>query len=143
MLGGMSDEPIQVTTTVNAPLQRVWDAFNTPEDIMAWNHASEDWHCPASRNDLRVGGSFASTMAARDGSLAFEFGGEYTQVRPHEFIEYRIADGRMVCVTFERLSDTQTRVTERFDAEGTHPRDMQQTGWQAILDNFKRHAEQR
>ena len=142
MLGNMSNDPIQVTTTINAPLQRVWDTFNTPEDIMAWNHASDDWHCPASRNDLRVGGTFASTMAAKDGSMEFEFGGEYTQVRPQEFIEYRIGDGRMVSVTFERLSDHETRVTEHFDAEGTHPREMQQAGWQAILENFKRHAEQ-
>lgn len=142
MLSVMTTEPIQITTVVNAPLERAWQAFTTPQDIMAWNHASDDWHCPASRNDPRVGGTFASTMAARDGSMEFEFGGEYTKVRPLEFMEYRMGDGRMVSVTFERLSGTQTRVTEAFDAEGTHPREMQQAGWQAILDNFKRHAEQ-
>ncbi|MBN3490111.1 hypothetical protein JV173_01150 [Acholeplasma equirhinis] len=42
---------------VNKPVHMVWDAFNLPKHIMNWNHASDTWHCPAAKNDLRVGGS--------------------------------------------------------------------------------------
>jgi uncharacterized protein YndB with AHSA1/START domain len=34
-----------------------------------------------------------------------------------------------------------TRIEEEFEAEGQHPEEMQRTGWQAILDNFKNYAE--
>lgn len=137
----MNREQIQVSAVVNAPLERVWDAFTTPADIMTWNHASDDWHCPAATNDLRVGGTFTSQMAARDGSVSFEFSGEYTQVTPHQSYTYRMPDGRMAEVTFWRVSENQTLVAERFDPEQTHPAEMQQAGWQAILNNFKAHAE--
>jgi len=32
-------------------------------------------------------------------------------------------------------------VVESFEAESTNPVEMQKTGWQAILDNFKKHVE--
>ena len=35
---------ITVETAVKAPLERVWQAWNNPEDIKRWNAASADWH---------------------------------------------------------------------------------------------------
>ena len=37
---------IAIEVTVRAPLARVWSVWTTPDDIMAWNAASDDWHCP-------------------------------------------------------------------------------------------------
>ena len=71
---------ISVTVTVEQPVERVWAAYTTPEDIVRWNFASDDWHTPSSRVDLRVGGSFSSRMEAKDGSAGFDFEGVYTQV---------------------------------------------------------------
>ena len=107
---------------------------------MEWNHASDDWHCPAATNDLTVGGTFSSTMSANDGSVSFDFEGTYTDIVEHERIEYSLADDRHISVTFEEEGDT-IRVTEVFDAEGENPVEMQQAGWQAILDNFRDYSE--
>jgi hypothetical protein len=49
-------------------------------------------------------------------------------------------DGRKVLVTFA-AEGSGTLVTETFDPEDMNPLEMQRAGWQAILDNYKRHTE--
>src|SRR5215471_9717170 len=131
---------ITVESTVNAPAEKVWEYFTKPEHVTHWNHASDDWHSPRGENDLRVGGKFVYRMEAKDGSFGFDFGGTYDAVTPNKYLEYTIGDGRKVQVNFSANENT-TKVSESFEAENTHPIDMQKTGWQAILDNFKKYAE--
>ena len=131
---------ITVETLAHADLETVWSAYNTPEDITRWNTASDDWHSPRSHVDLREGGSFSTRMEARDGSMGFDFEGTYTRVLPQQRIEYRMADGREVSVDFEEVADG-VRVRTVFDAESENSAEMQQQGWQAILDNFGRYAQ--
>ncbi|MET0463155.1 MAG: SRPBCC family protein [Chitinophagaceae bacterium] len=131
---------ITVETVVNAPVAKVWESWNQPEHIMNWCAASADWHAPAATNDLREGGSFSTTMAAKDGSFSFDFGGIYDVVKHHSLIEYTMGDGRKTEIVFTADGDT-TRVVETFQAETQHSLDMQRQGWQAILDNFKKYTE--
>lgn len=131
---------ITVTTLVEAPIEHVWECWTNPDHIMEWNHASDDWHCPAATNDLTIGGTFSSTMSANDGSVSFDFEGTYTDIVENERIEYSLADDRHISVTFEEEGD-KIRVTEVFDAENENPVEMQQAGWQAILDNFRDYTE--
>ena len=131
---------ITVDRIVNAPLDRVWNAWNTPADITQWNAAQDDWHTTRSTVDLREGGTFTARMEARDGSAGFDFEGTYTRVVPRQRIEYRMSDGREVTVEFvERAGGVQ--VTETFDAETEKSVELQRSGWQAILDNFARYTE--
>jgi len=109
---------------------------------MLWNHASDDWHCPAASNDLRVGGRFVYTMAARDGSVSFDFEGTYDDVVLHARIAYTMPDGRRVVTTFTPAGGG-THVRTDFDAETLHSEELQRQGWQSILDNFRRLAESR
>jgi uncharacterized protein YndB with AHSA1/START domain len=44
---------ITVETTAAAPIDQVWRAYTTPEDIKQWNAASADWHTTAATVDLR------------------------------------------------------------------------------------------
>lgn len=131
---------ITVSTTISAPLDKVWQSWVLPDQITGWNAASDDWHCPSATNGLRVGGSFCYKMAARDGSFSFAFEGTYTEVIAHEKIAYKILDSRDVEITFIETSDGII-VTESFEAESTHSVEMQQSGWQAILERFKKHVE--
>jgi uncharacterized protein YndB with AHSA1/START domain len=131
---------ITVETAVNASIEKVWKRWITPSDIIKWNSPSHDWHTTRAENDLRPGGRFVSHMAARDGSMSFDFGGTYDEVKPYESISYTIDDGRKVKVTFNNIAN-QINVVESFEAESLHPVEMQQGGWQAILDNFKKYAE--
>ena len=130
---------ITVETVVHAPIDAVWRAWTTPADIVQWNAASDDWHTTTATVDLRAGGEFSSRMKAKDGSVGFDFAGTYTKVEPHKLIESTFGD-RTMQVEFETAADGVI-VRETFDAETTHPEEMQRAGWQAILDNFKRHVE--
>lgn len=130
---------ITVETTVDAPIEMVWRAYNNPEDIMQWNAASDDWHTTSATVDLRVGGVFSSRMEAKDGSTGFDFEGTYTKIMPQELIEYDFGD-RQAQITFNESSEGVV-VRVKFDPENEFPIEYQQSGWQSILDNFKRHVE--
>jgi uncharacterized protein YndB with AHSA1/START domain len=129
---------IVVSTLVAAPIQEVWRAYTTPEDIKRWNAASPDWHTTAASVDLRPGGRFCSRMEAKDGSFGFDFEGEYTKVVPHQLIEYSFG-GRTAVVEFVDGAGG-VAVTVSFDGETTHSEEQQRTGWQAILDSFAHHV---
>jgi uncharacterized protein YndB with AHSA1/START domain len=131
---------ITVEATINAPIEKVWEIWSKPEHITKWCQASEDWHAPYADNDLRVDGKFKTTMAAKDGSFSFDFGGVYTDVKQNSLIAYKMEDGREVSITFIPEGDT-TKVIETFDPETINPIEMQRGGWQAILDNFKKYTE--
>lgn len=136
------DNPTKITveTTVNAPVEKVWECWTNPEHITKWNFASDDWHSPSAENDLRVGGKFSSRMEAKDGSFGFDFAGVYDEVENHKLIAYSLGDERKVRVTFDG-NGASTKVVETFDAEDTNSVEMQRNGWQAILDNFRKYAE--
>lgn len=138
----MNQATITVQTIVNAPVEEVWESWTKPEHIVKWAFASDDWEAPAALNDVRVGGRFKITMAAKDKSASFDFTGVYTNVKDHERIEYDIDDGRQVKVEFEKLPDG-VQVTETFEPEKENPEEMQRSGWQAILNNFKKYVESR
>ncbi len=133
---------ITVETTVNKDLQTVWDKWTGPKHITKWNFASDDWESPSATNDLRVGGNFTARMAAKDGSAGFDFGGTYTEVTSLKSIAYTMGreDGRKVSVIFTEEPDG-VHISETFDLENENPEEMQRSGWQAILNNFKKYVE--
>jgi uncharacterized protein YndB with AHSA1/START domain len=131
---------ITVETTVSAPRSQVWKAYSSPEDIVQWNAASDDWHTTRSTVDLRPGGKFCSRMEAKDGSFGFDFEGAYTRVVPESLIEYSFGD-RKATVEFVEATPGEVTVRVTFDAETTHSEEQQRTGWQAILDRFRAHVE--
>ncbi|RZJ67799.1 MAG: polyketide cyclase [Flavobacterium sp.] len=133
-------EKITVKATVNAPIEKVWSYWNDANHVMNWNSPSDDWHAPKASNDVREGGSFSYTMAAKDGSMSFDFAGDYTEVEENHLISYAMADGRKVKNVFDAKGDS-VDVTVTFDAENQNPIEMQRGGWQAILDNFKKYVE--
>jgi uncharacterized protein YndB with AHSA1/START domain len=131
---------ITVKTIVAAPIEELWKIWTSPEHIVKWNNASDEWHTPAAENDLREGGKFVYRMEAKDGSSGFEFSGVYEKVVPNSIIVYLLEDKRRVSVTFEQ-DDKGVLVTETFTPEQLNSVDMQQAGWQSILDNFKKYSE--
>ncbi|HNR08941.1 MAG TPA: SRPBCC family protein [Saprospiraceae bacterium] len=131
---------LTIVAGIQAPVEKVWACWTEPRHIIKWNAASPDWQCPYAENDLRPGGKFMSRMEAKDGSYGFDFAGEYTRVDPLRLIEYTLGDGRKVQTTFVS-SGGETRIISHFEAENSNSLEMQQQGWQAILNNFKKHAE--
>jgi uncharacterized protein YndB with AHSA1/START domain len=130
---------ITVEALIKAPVAKVWDAYTTPEDIVQWNAASDDWHTTKSTVDLREGGGFSSRMEAKDGSFGFDFAGTYTKVVPQQLIEYVFGDRAGAVEFMEGANGVTVRVT--FDAETENPVDLQRDGWQSILNKFAQHVE--
>ena len=131
---------ITVKATVNVPVTKAWKVYTTPKDIMQWNNASEDWHTPSAKNDLKKGGKFVYRMEAKNKSTGFDFGGTFGEIKANKLIEYTITGGRKVRILFANKKN-RTKVTVSFEAEQTNPLKLQRKGWQSILDNFKKYAQ--
>ena len=131
---------ITVETTIDLPKENVWEMWTNPEHITQWNFAADTWHCPSATNDLKPGGKFSWRMESKDGSMGFDYSGVYKEVKPIDQIHWILYDGRKVSIEFSNL-DGKTNVTETFEAEDMNSIDQQKAGWQAILNNFKKHAE--
>ncbi len=137
----MAHEKIQIEAVISASLSKVWSRWTTPEHITKWNFAVPEWCCPKATNDLKPGGKYFARMEARDGSFGFDFEAIYDEVIEQKKLVYSLADGRKVSTSFEQTGDA-TKVTTIFDAENQNPIEMQKSGWQSILNNFKIYTEQ-
>lgn len=131
---------ISIETQVNASLTKVWDSWVTPEHIVKWNFAIDDWHCPKAEIDLIAGGNFSYRMEAKDGSVGFDYNGAFSKIISHEFISVTLEDARMVTVNFEKNIEG-VKVIQTFDAEDENSAEQQKQGWQNILNNFKNYVE--
>lgn len=136
----MSFEKINIEVSIQEDLGKIWHYYTDPEHVKMWNYASEDWYCPTAMNNLYVGGRFNYRMSSTDDQMGFDFEGEYLEIVLHEKIRYKMNDAREVCVVFKSLGE-RVQVAIEFDAERENPLDMQKSGWQAILNNFKKYAE--
>lgn len=133
-------ERLRIEALVAAPVKVAWQRWITPDDIIQWNFASPDWCCPAASVEPRQGGRYSARMEARDGRLGFDFEGIFEVFEAPRHLALRMADGRLAETRFTPEGDA-TRVVTEFDAEDQNDPEMQRQGWQAILDNFKTHAE--
>ena len=131
---------ITVESIIEAPIDMVWDFWTKPEHVMHWNFASNDWHCPKANSDFNVGGEFHYIMAAKDGSVEFDFCGTFTKIIDKTFIEIFLEDGRELNIQFES-EGSSTKIIETFEPEEVNSIELQKQGWQAILNNFKLYVE--
>ncbi len=131
---------ITVESIIEAPIDMVWDFWTKPEHVMHWNFASNDWHCPRANSDFNIGGEFHYIMAAKDGSVEFDFCGTFTKIIDKTFIEIFLEDGRELNIQFES-EGSSTKIIETFEPEEVNSMELQKQGWQAILDNFKSYTE--
>ncbi len=135
----MTNNKIIIRTTVSADKQKTWDYYTQPAHITKWNFADPGWHCPTASNDMKVGGQYKARMEAKDGSFGFDFEAVYTEVNSGNNFTYEF-DGRYATIVFKE-ADGHTEVIIKFDPETENSIELQQNGWQAILDNFKKYVE--
>jgi uncharacterized protein YndB with AHSA1/START domain len=138
--------PITINTVINAPIEKVWECWTKPEHITKWAFASDDWEAPHAENDVRTGGAFKTRMQEKGTTNGFDFNGIYTNVEEFRTIEYDMEKGpqeeknRHVKAVFETTPEG-VKVTQTFDPENENPEEMQRSGWQSILNNFKKYVE--
>ncbi len=132
---------IIVEVTVDASIEKVWDYWTNPEHITKWAFADDSWEAPHAENDLKNGGKFLTKMSAKDGSSGFDFTGVYTNVVPLEKIDYTLDDGRTVSIDFQKIDDNSVKIVEEFEMENENTEELQRSGWQAFMNNFKKYTE--
>ena len=130
---------ITVQTEINAPIEKVWKLWNTPEDIMQWNNMSAEWHTPKVDNDVHAGGKFLFVMGLKNGSFSFDFKETYDKVEVNKLITYTLDDGRKTIIIF--TGNDPVKLMETFEPEKMQPVDMQRDFCQAIIDGFKKYVE--
>lgn len=133
-------EKIIISAEISAPLSVVWDAWTMPQHIIHWNYAADDWHCPQAVSDFQEGGKFSYRMAARDESFAFDFWGTFMLIESNKKLEITLGDGRSWEVEFSEI-ENGVLLTEPFQPELENPIEIQELGWNMILQNFKKYAE--
>lgn len=131
---------ITIETLVHAPINLVWDTWNSPNHVVHWNHASDDWHSPKAENNFVVGGKFVYRMEAKDNSFGFDFSGTYEEIVDKKRVVTRLDDNRLVKTEFYVENDS-VRIVETFEAEDQNSIELQRVGWSAILNNYKLYTE--
>lgn len=131
---------ITIETLVHAPINLVWDTWNSPNHVVHWNHASDDWHSPKAENNFVVGGKFVYRMEAKDNSFGFDFSGTYEEIVDKKRVVTRLDDNRLVKTEFHIENDS-VRIVETFEAEDQNSIELQRVGWSAILNNYKLYTE--
>lgn len=134
-------EKITLKSTILKPVEKVWEYFTKPEHITKWNFATNDWKCPTAESDLREGGKFNYRMEAKDGSFGFDYAGTFDEIVPEKRLSYTLGDGRKVEVSFNAIDSGTTEIVEIFEPEKQNPLEMQRNGWNKILHNFEKYAE--
>ncbi len=153
---------LRITRTLNAPIERVWDAWTNPEMIKKW-WGPNYFDAPVVKADVRTGGKYLYCMRSTGEIPQFAAGqefwsaGEYTEVIPMQKIvatdHFADKDGNyispkdvgmpgewpeemIVTTTFEDLGDGKTKLTI---VHVGHPQEMVEnatTGWNESLDKF-------
>ena len=131
---------ISISAVAKASKQKTWEAYTSPDHIVNWNFASSDWCCPSASNELKVGGKNTSRMEAKDGSFGFDFEGVYEAMDLGNGFVNRLGDGRRMEVRLMEEGN-DTRIEIDFEAEEVNSLELQQAGWQAILNNFVGYVE--
>jgi uncharacterized protein YndB with AHSA1/START domain len=131
---------IKIDAHIKASQEKVWEYYTNAKHIVHWNFATEDWSCPNANVELVGGGKYHARMEAKDGSFGFDFEAIIRDVQPFEKLSYTMFGDRKVEILLNK-TEHGTYISLEFEAETENPIEMQQAGWQAILNNFKKYVE--
>lgn len=131
---------LEVQVTVNQPLEKVWEVFNSDYHMKNWFFASPEWYVSQAENNFTEGGKIIIGMDSMDGSSAFKYEGSYRYIEYQQQVEYVLSDGRAVRTQFEQV-DGGVLIQQKFQPENSVSEEVQRTGWQSILNQFKSYIE--
>jgi uncharacterized protein YndB with AHSA1/START domain len=155
---------VHVVREFDAPVDRVWAAWTTPDDLRAW-WGPVGFECTHATADVRVGGRIFVTMKAPPEYGGFEQHSTWniTALGPCRVIRYRFnfadADGNRITpreagipagvpadgeheVVLTDLGDGRTRLEMTEHGYGTsEARDLSRDGLEQCLDKMARRVE--
>ena len=136
-------DTVKIERVIDAPIERVFDAFVTPEDLVRWHNAGEGWQTPYAEVDARVGGKIKIGYANPEGKVEFDFTAIFTEFDRPKRIAYRLAmeeviadDDRLVTVDFTEV-ESGTKVVLELEIELINDIELQRHGWTAHIDHLQ------
>jgi uncharacterized protein YndB with AHSA1/START domain len=137
------DKTLRIERTFNAPAERVFDAFTSPEVMRRWWHARHDWETTEADVDLRVGGEVRVVMRDPHKDAEYGGGGRYTEVDPPRRLAFtwlwdRDSLRTLIEIEFEEADGV---TTVRFTHTGLWDEETvrdHEDGWSTCFDNLER-----
>jgi uncharacterized protein YndB with AHSA1/START domain len=134
---------LRMERTFDAPAQRVFDAWTSPEVLRRWWHAEHDWETTLAEVDLRVGGAVRIVMRDPEKDAEYGGGGQYLEIDPPRRLVFTWywdgnATRQVIEVDFEEADGVTTvRFTHRdlWDEEAVRDHE---DGWSNCFDNLDR-----
>lgn len=141
----MSDRELRVERLIAAPPERVFQYFTDPKLFSTW-WGPEGMTATADTLDVRVGGTWRTTMRSADGR-AMTVGGVYRAVEaPRRLVFTWAWDGENgargfeteVTITFAAAPGGTKLVILQKEFETAESSDMHGRGWNSTLDKLNR-----
>lgn len=118
-----------------APIERVFKALITTEDLVRWHHAGDGWKTPYAELDPRVGGVIKIGYSDAEGKSTFDFTATITDFNEPYRLAYRLhvselieEDSRLVEYDLSE-ENGKTKLRVQFDIEHVHDKELQRKGW--------------
>jgi len=132
----MSELSLNVSRTITAPTETVYNAWLNPELLAQFMIAGEGMSVPKVETDPREGGRFMLIMAAGDQELPH--GGEYQKLDPYSQIIFTwespfSADGSTVTLNFNEVDEGTNVELVHVKFIDDNSRNQHEMGWAAIL----------
>lgn len=136
----MSDLTVNVTKTIHAPIERVFDAWLNPETLSQFILPMPGMPQPQTKTDAREGGNFTIIMQVGDNKIPHT--GKYIEIsRPNKLVftweSPFSTEGSTVTLKFSDIGENKTSIDlthvkfpdeeSRADHEG---------GWENILESL-------
>ena len=88
-----SNKTLVITHVFDAPLELVWRAWTTPEQIARWFNSEPGQGVNVRELDVRPGGRFRFAIPSPDGGMLLgEYTGTYLTVKPPRELEFKVVD---------------------------------------------------
>ena len=135
-------DSIVIERDFTAPIDRVFTALISPEDLVKWHHAGDGWKTPHAEVDAKRGGKIRIGYSNNDGTQSFEFGALIGEYNSPTRLAYYLQDGDSIdtnnrLVTYD-LSESEgiTQLRLEFDVEQINDKELQRKGWTEHIDNL-------
>lgn len=133
-----SPKPVQIETTINAPIKEVFEAWLNPEAMQKFMCPAEGMSVAKTEADPKVGGQFLVVMQVGDEQWPHR--GEYKLIDRYRELQFTwlsnyTAPDSLVTLKLEELSERSTKIS--LHHEGfihQESRDNHEGGWGRILE---------
>lgn len=143
----MSDNKVSLHRVIKASPEKVYRAFTESNAIASWL-PPYGFLCTVHEMDVKAGGTFRMSFQNFSTGNSHSFGGEYTEVKPNEFLKYtdRFDDpglpGEITNTIWFKKTSVGTELSilqENIPAQ--IPAEMCYLGWQESLEKLAKLVE--